>query len=578
VTGESDGDPGSGGSAPFWRRAELGFLGRRSRQVLLLAALTGLLTAGVVAGFEYLVNEQMLSWVESWPLALQAGAPAVGLVGAALALRYLAGGASPEMSEEYIHNFHDRHHRLDRGPVPGRVVASAATLGLGGTMGFEGPSIYIGAAIGAAIQARLTRYFSREDAKTLMVAGAAAGLAAVFKAPATGAVFALEVPYQDDLAGRMVLPALCASAVSYTTFVALRSTAPLLPIGGSSAFHLVDLGGAIVVGLACGVGARVFSWALRSTKRIARSGSIAARVTSAGVLLAALAIVSHLVTGTALTLGPGYRAVGWALDQHHGLAAVGALLMLRAVAVLVVVGGGGAGGLFIPLVVEGALLGRILGGLLGMPASPLYPVLGIAAFLAGGYRTPLTAVMFVAETTGRPGFVVPALLAAVVSQLVMGSHSIAPDQVAARAGHLEKRLRLPVSAAVATDATTVPSALSVADFVRSYAVGRHTLVAPVVNDGRLVGVIDLSGVEAVPRNRRKRTLVGDAMRGDHPVGRIAWTLREAVSIMEANDVDVLPIVDASDHYVGLLTTAAILALGDILDESDDYGPSPSGDV
>jgi len=573
VTGAWD-VPSPGRRLRFWRQAELRLLGRRSRQVLLLAAVTGLVTGTVVAGFEYLVNEQILARVEAWPLALQACAPGLGLVGAALALRYLAHGASPEMSDDYIANFHDRHRRLDRGPVAGRVAASASTLGFGGAMGFEGPSIYLGAAIGATIQARLTRYFSREDAKTLMVAGAAAGLAAVFKAPATGAVFAIEVPYQDDLAGRMILPALCASAVSYTTFVALRSTTALLPLGGSAPFHLLDLGGAVVVGLTCGLGARLLAWGLRATKRVAQRGLLPVRVVTTGATLAALAFASDAVCGKALTLGPGYRAVGWALEPRQGLDAVAALLVLRALAVLATVGGGGAGGLFIPLVVEGALLGRIVGGVLGAPHGTLYPVLGIAAFLAGGYRTPLTAVMFVAETTGQAGFVVPALLAAVVAQLVMGRRSIAPDQVAARAGHLEARLRLPVSAAIARDAPTILSTMTVADFIRRDVIGRHAAVAPVVDDGHLLGVIDLAAVEAIPRADRDRTLVRDAMWADHPVGHNTWTLRDAVSAMEAGDVDVLPIVDGDFLYIGLLSTGAILALGDLLGQSDDYGPDP----
>ena len=293
--------------------------------------------------------------------------------------------------------------------------------------------------------------------------------------------------------------------MSYSTFVALRSTAPLLPIGGSAPFHLADLAGAVVVGLACGTGARLFAWGLRVTKRTARRGRLPVRVLTAGVVLAVLALASNQVTGAPLTIGPGYRAVGWGLEARQGLDAVAALLILRAMAVLVTVGGGGAGGLFIPLVVEGALLGRLLGGLLGSPSGSLYPVLGIAAFLGAGYRTPLTAVMFVAETTGRPGFVVPGLLAAVVAQLVMGRRSIAPDQVAARAGHLETRLRLPVTAVMAADAPTARPDMTLSEFLRDCVVGRHAVVAPVIEDGRLIGVVAVADVEKTrPRRARSR--------------------------------------------------------------------------
>ncbi len=551
------------------RRLDLGVLGRRSRQVLLLSAVTGAVTGLLVAAFEYLVQEQGLGHVESWPLAAQAASPAVGLVLAALALRRVAHGASPETTDAYIRNFHDRHHRLDRRPAPGRLLASAATLASGGAMGFEGPSIYTGAAVGAALQARLSRSFSREDAKLLMTAGAAAGLAAIFKAPATGAVFAIEVPYQDDLAGRMVLPALCASGVGYATFVLLRSTAPLLPVAGGARFDLVDLATAAAIGLAAGAGARLFAWALRGTKRLARRRAARARIAVAGALLAGLAVASDLVAGRPLTIGPGYRVVEWALDPHRGLYAVGALLLLRAAATLVTVGGGGAGGLFIPLVVEGALVGRLFSGWLGASGT-LYPLLGIAAFLAAGYRVPLAAVMFVAETTGHPGSVVPALVAAVVAQLVMGRSSVAPDQLPARGGHLEKRLSLPVTAALATDAPAAPPTTTVARFITDFVVGRHAFTVPVVEDGRLLGVVDVADAERVAPGARDRTTVAAVMRCDHPVAHLSSTLRVAVATMEQADVDVLPVVEG-ERYRGLLSMDAILALDDVLTEDDEYG-------
>ena len=80
-----------------------------------------------------------------------------------------------------------------------KVIACVCSLGTGAALGFEGPAIVVGGTIGSLAERRLTRRFRADDAKILMVAGAAAGVAAVFKAPLTGIVFALEVPYQRDL-------------------------------------------------------------------------------------------------------------------------------------------------------------------------------------------------------------------------------------------------------------------------------------------------------------------------------------------------------------------------------------------
>jgi len=92
------------------------------------------------------------------------------------------------------------------------------------------------------------------------------------------------------------------------------------------------------------------------------------------------------------------------------------------------VGAGGVGGLFIPLVVAGDLLGRAVGGTFAALDTELFAVIGIAAVLGAGYRVPLAAVMFVAETTGQPGFVVPGILAAVVAELLMGRVSVTRSQ------------------------------------------------------------------------------------------------------------------------------------------------------
>ena len=83
--------------------------------------------------------------------------------------------------------------------------------------------------------------------------------------------------------------------------------------------------------------------------------------------------------------------------------------------------------MFVPLVVAGALLGRIFGDVIGHDLS-LFLVIGIAAFLGAGYRVPLAAVIFVAETTGRPSFIVPGLIAAVIAELAVGSASVTTHQ------------------------------------------------------------------------------------------------------------------------------------------------------
>jgi CIC family chloride channel protein len=187
------------------------------------------------------------------------------------------------------------------------------------------------------------------------------------------------------------------------------------------------------LGLTAGIGARTFAWLLRRCKRIAATGNAAVRVISSAGCIAALFAIGRGLTGESLVLTPGYGVVQWALDPRRSLALLAAILLLRSLATSAAVAGGGVGGLFVPLVVSGALLGRIFGDVIGHDAS-LFLVLGIAAFLGAGYRVPLAAVMFVAETTGRPSFVVPGLIAAVVAELAMGRASVTTHQQASEPG------------------------------------------------------------------------------------------------------------------------------------------------
>ena len=434
--GGGDADRRPGRLRAVWERVlKTDRLGRETRSVVVFAALTGAVTGLAVAGFEWVTRYALFNHLLQAPLAVQVLAPLVGLSIAALALHVLAAGASPATADEYIKNFHQPHVPLDERPVHGRIVASVATLGLGGAMGYEGPSIYLGAALGAGLQRRFTRLFNRDDAKVLLVAGAAAGVAAIFKAPATGLVFALEVPYQEDFARRMLLPAGIAAAFSYLVFVAFYGTSPLFSVTGAPPFSLRDLGGAAVLGVACGIGARLFAAALQAGKQLATRAHPVVRAVVAGIGLAALALLADGAFGKPLTLGAGYDNLTWALDPRRSVGLIVLLLLLRAAATFTTVSGGGSGGLFIPLVIEGALLGRAVGTAFRSAAAgaTFFPLVGVSAFLGAGYQVPLAAVVFAAETSGRPGFIVPALIAALVAQLFMGRASVSSYQVVTRA-------------------------------------------------------------------------------------------------------------------------------------------------
>jgi chloride channel protein, CIC family len=377
------------------------------------------------------------------------------------------------------------------------------------------------------------------------------------------------VPYRADVARRNVLPAMVAAATSYITFALVDGTDPILPVSGHLSFGWREVGGALVVGLLCGVGARLFSAGI-DRLRGSRVQDVPwlTRIAVAGAALAVLAWLSEIVADRPLTLGPGYEVIGWATDPDNAAWLVLFVLVVRVGAVMATFAGGGAGGLFVPLVVTGALTGRFAGDALSMDDPKLLIVVGMAAFLGSGYRTPLAAVMFVAETTGRPGFVVPALVATAASQLLLGDSSVSVHQRAGRLGHLERRFELPISSVITTDVRTVPPDATIEEFLTVHLVGQRRRSVPVVDEAnRYLGLAVLDEVVAIRREAWASTDIRTIARTSAPRARTTWLVRDAVGAMERADTDVLAVVDGDDRFVGVVTTDDVLRLDEILERT-----------
>lgn len=537
-----------------------------------MAIALGVLVGVGVAVLDYLIVILLLENLVELPLLVQAVGPLVGLLISTAVLIYLGRNCGPSTSEEYIVAFHARNPNLPGGPLRARLAAGAATIGLGGAVGLEGPAIYLGSAMGLRVQARLERWLGKDAGKLLLTAGAAAGVSALFQAPATGLVFAMEAPYRDDVAHRALLPSLVASAASFLTFAAM----PFIDSGTDFGFAFQntigagELAGAVAIGVGAGFGGRGFAWAVRRAKYLGVNASPWRHAIGGGIVLGALAVVADQLFEEPLTLGPGFEVVHW-LEEDHGLGLIVLLFFFRAVATLATVGAGGVGGLFIPLAVQGVLLGTIVGDVLQFLGwgtdGVVWPILGLAAFLAAGYRTPISSVMFVAESSGG-AVVVPALVAAAVSQLVAGTSSVSAAQRVERLGHLEERFALPLVSALTTDVLTVPSDATVSEFVWSHAIGRRRSIVPVVDGAVYLGLCSVDDVSAIERDEWEEQAVSQILIDDAPVAKPSWTLRDAVAAMDAAGLEMLAVTDESGNFVGVVYESEIVKLGEILDETE----------
>jgi CBS domain-containing protein len=246
-----------------------------------------------------------------------------------------------------------------------------------------------------------------------------------------------------------------------------------------------------------------------------------------------------------------------------------ALFAIRAAATWLAVAGGGVGGLFVPLVVQGAVAGAAVQSIVDVPNATLFPTLGIAALLGAGYRTPLAGVAFVAEATGQPGFVVPALVAAVVAQLAMGRRSFSSYQREERLGHLEQRLAMRVADVLTPDPDGIAPDATVASFMEQAAGGTGRRWLPVVERGRFRGTIALADAISVPQGSWATTQVSDVMRQARAVAPDV-PVALAAAAMDRNGEDHVAVVE-DGVLVGVLTAKDLTKLDQLLDavEGDD---------
>ena len=409
---------------------------RDLRKWLIVAPIIGVVTGLVITVIAVLILRVMWPPILAyyvhhlWTIVpgLVLGCAVTGLI-----MQYLTPDPDEHSTEEVIRSYHEHEGRIDvRSFVP-KILAAVATVGFGGSAALEGPSIYGGGAIGSWLWTRLRRLrLTDRDRRIMLICGAAAGMSAVFRAPLTGIVFALEMPYRDDLAHEALVPSLLASVVSFVTLSSFLGAAPLFNFSGSQTFARQDLYWSALLGLLIGLLAMVFV----ITFRRVRSFFVRWRVPhwiklTVGGLLTGLCglLFLWIYPGSLVPLGPNYEAVDMVLNGHHASSQLLVFSGLKLAATLFTLGAGGVSAMFVPLFLTGGSLGTAFAqSIVHTPATGLYAAVGMAAFLAAGYKTPLAAVVFVAEATGGHAFIVPALIAAAVAYAASGDASASGDQ------------------------------------------------------------------------------------------------------------------------------------------------------
>jgi CIC family chloride channel protein len=297
--------------------------------------------------------------------------------------------------------------------APIKMLASAITIGSGGSAGREGPIAQITAAVGS-IYATLS-HRSDEERRLIVLIGMAAGLSAIFRSPIGTAFFAVEVLYgRMEFEGRALLYTMLASIVAYAINSLFVGWEPLFrvpaDIGVTSIFGYFWY---VVLGLASGLIATILPFVFYSVRDLFRSIAIPPHIKPAigGLLVGLIAMALPQV------LSGGY---GWIQEAINGGLTAKlflALLFAKIIAFSLTVSSGGSGGVFAPSLFVGAMLGGFIAQLFNLPQAGLV-IVGMAAVFGGAARVPIATLLMVTEMTGGYQLLVPAALAVMLSYLI----------------------------------------------------------------------------------------------------------------------------------------------------------------
>jgi H+/Cl- antiporter ClcA/CBS domain-containing protein len=447
-----------------------------------------------------------------------------------------------------------------------KPLSSAISIGTGGPFGAEGPIIMTGGAIGSLFAQFF--HLSAAERKTLLVAGAAAGMTAIFGTPIAAVLLAVEL-LLFEWKPRSFIPVTVASCVSIAWRPFLFGAGPLFPSGVELALPWWGLILCAAIGLTAGLQSGLLTMLLYRIEDAFEHLPVHWMWWPAlGGLIVGL---GGLIEPRAL--GVGYDVIADLLGGHIAVQAVLAILLVKSGIWLVALSSGTSGGVLAPLLIFGGALGWLIG--LVLPGEPgAWALLGMAAMMGGTMRAPLTATLFAIELTGDVNMLVPLLTAtgaAYALTVLLLRRSILTEKIARRGQHITREYGVDpfeltrASEIMVTAVDTLPAEMPVHEAVAFFGAREHPHRSyPVVDPkGRLVGMV--SRADALRWQAGDRLMdqtLNDAVSDvSLPVAHPDDTVSRVTDLMIAADVGRVPVTDPkSGALVGLIARKDLLRL------------------
>jgi chloride channel protein, CIC family len=447
-----------------------------------------------------------------------------------------------------------------------KPLSSAISIGSGGPFGAEGPIIMTGGAIGSLFAQCFS--LSAAERKTLLVAGAAAGMTAIFGTPIAAVLLAVEL-LLFEWKPRSMIPVITACALAAALRPLAIGSGPLFPFAGALDVSWWRLLAAIGVGIVAGL----------------QSGLLTGLLYKAEDLFGALPIhwmwwpaIGGIVVGLGGLIEPralsvGYDVIGDLLGGHMTAAQVGTILIVKSIIWIVALASGTSGGVLAPLLIFGGCLGWLEGQLLPGDAG-VWALIGMAAMMGGTMRSPLTGIMFAVELTGDLALLGPLLAAtgaAYAVTVLLLKRSILTEKIARRGQHVVREYSidpfelLRVSDVMVREVDTLPADMTVDQAIAFFSTDEHRHKSYPIqgSDGRVIGMVaraDILRWRTEP-DVHSETLF-DRHSDDSPVvGHADETVARLADRMAAEDIGRVPIVERSTmRLVGLVSRKDLLRI------------------
>lgn len=493
-------------------------------------------------------------WQAARPWLLPLITTAGGLLAGILVFSF-APEAEGHGTDAAISAFHEGKAIRARIPVI-KLIASAITIGTGGSAGREGPSAQIGAGFGSLLATIL--HLDVQDRRIALATGIGAGIGAIFRAPLGGAILAAEILYKNDLEIEAIMPALIASIVGYSVFGIWSGWDPIFTPPANLAFTSPSqLLYYVVLGLLCGgVGllyARGFYGITHVFHRLRLPRWMKPGLGGLGVGLIGLVLPQ--------ALGMGYGWVQISMTPP-GLLSIPlwVVLLLPFAKILTTglsIGSGGSGGIFGPGMVIGGMLGALVWRLSyhvfpGVPDTPgPFVIVGMMALFGGIAHAPLAVMLMVAEMTGNLSMLAPAMIAVGIASILVGRSSIYTSQANTRADSPAHRLQMsvPLLATLAVSQAMEPLRVILSPSVllgeAEHLLAEQTISGAPVLDQRSIlrGVLTQRDIQKVPLAERDQHQVGEAMTREVQVIHPDDTLDDALEHLTSQRLSWMPVVD-----------------------------------